>query len=128
MKTIKEILQETAKELSSQKYYRFQLFTKDGDIKRSVGTAYIQENSNAYTIKLWTLIKEKFYLIQDKYDHRLYAILTKEELHSGTEKPKFRWNRIGSAKADAETDLIEMSFDLFEKKIYLDVKPLPANS
>lgn len=128
MKTIKEILQETAKELSTQKYYRFQLFMNEGDKKRSVGTAYIQEGSNAYTIKLWTLLKEKFYLIQDKYDHKLYAILTKEEIPSGNDKPKFRWNRIGTAKSDAQKDLIEMNFDLFERKIYLDVKPLISNT
>lgn len=128
MKSIKEILQETAKGIGSQKYYRFQLFTMDGEKKRTAGTAYIQEGSSAYTIKLWTLLKDKFYLIEDKYDHKLFAILTKEELSSGDDKSKFRWNRIGTAKADAEKDLIEMSFYLFDKKIYLDVKSLSTNS
>jgi hypothetical protein len=128
MKTIKEILQETAKELSTQKYYRFHLFMNEGDKKRSVGTAYLQEDSNAYTIKLWTLVREKFYLIQDKYDHKLFAILTKEEISSGKDRSKFRWNRIGSAKADVQKDLIEMSFDLFEKKIYLDIRPILTNT
>ena len=128
MKTFKEILQETAKELSGQKYYRFNLFTKNDSKKCSVGMAYLQEDSSAYTIKLWTLLKDKFYLIPDKFDHKLYAILSKEEIQPGKEKSKFRWNRIGSAKADSQNDLIEMSFDLFEKKIYLDVKPILTNS
>lgn len=106
-------------------FYKFQLFVRPeaGKIK-SVGTAFLEDGNIRYTIKLWSLVNEKFYLLPTEQDSRKFILMTRELNRSENPKTKYHWNVIGSAKAnDVQTEL-EISFDIFERKIYLNMIPI----
>ena len=123
MKTLKEILNEQTKQLKEVKFYRFHLFTNQDDKKRNVGMAYLMEGHNSYTIRLWTLLEDKFYLLPSKVDSSKFSILTREASRSPNHKNKYFWNVIGNAQANVSKGVVELNFDLFEKKIYMSIHP-----
>ncbi len=123
MQTLKEILNEQIKQIKDVKFYRFHLFTNHEDKKRNVGMAYLMEGHNSYTLRLWTLLEDKFYLLPSKDDASKFSILTREPSRSLSHKNKYFWNVIGNAHANASKGVIELNFDLFEKKIYMNIHP-----
>lgn len=119
MKALKEILAE-----NTPKFFRFQVFTKGTeDKKRVVGMAYLKEGQNMYTVRLWTFLDLKFYLLPSKEDASKYLIMTREPNKAPSSKNKFHWNIIGNAKASSKDGFMEMDFDLFEKKVCMNLFP-----
>src|SRR5665647_161040 len=119
MKSLKNILNET---MSS--FYRFRVFVKDTEgRKQSVGMAYLREGQNMYTVRLWTFMNEKFFLLPSKDDPTKYLVMTREPNKSPHPKTKYFWNIVGNAKANASQSVLELNFDLFDKKIYLSIFP-----
>lgn len=120
MKHLKEIL---ASQMNT--FYRFQLFIREdgGKGKKSVGMAYLQENHSIYTVRIWTLLSEKFFLVPNKEDATRYFVMTREPNKSPGAKNKYFWNIVGNAKANAPQNELEIYMDLFEKKIYLSMYP-----
>lgn len=112
-------------------FYRFQLFVRDEEQnqKKSVGMAYMREDQSIYTVRLWTFLSEKFFLVPNKEDPKKYFVFTREPNKSGNSKKKYFWNIVGNAKANIAQNELEISLDLFEKKIYLsmypEVQPVP---
>lgn len=106
-------------------FYKFQLFvrTEEGKTK-SVGAAFLEDGNIRYTIKLWSLVNEKFYLLPTEQDCRKFILMTRELNRSENARTKYHWNVIGSAKANDLQDELEISFDIFEKKIYLKMIPI----
>ena len=55
----------------NDQYFRFQVLQGDvdsnGKVKKtkSVGMAYLKDGQNTFTLRLWTFVNEKFYLIKD---------------------------------------------------------------
>lgn len=106
-------------------FYKFQLFvrTEEGKTK-SVGTAFLEDGNIRYTIKLWSLVNEKFYLLPTEQDSRKFILMTRELNRSENAKTKYHWNVIGSAKPNQAQTELELSFDIFERKIYLNMIPI----
>lgn len=118
MKHIKEFL---TKEFPI--FYEFKVFITDEDGNRkSVGVGILKEGQDMYHLKIWSLLQEKFFLIPSRKDPKKFFIMTREPLKNQNEKRKFNWNIVGNANA-TDQDLIELNFDLFEKKIFLNIIP-----
>lgn len=126
MKALKDILDTHMEKMKPTKFYRFQLFVKstDGNTKKkTVGMAYLKEGQGIYTLRLWTLLEDKFFLLPSKDDSTKYLLMTREPNKSAASKNKYFWNIVGNAKADSANGVIEMNFDLLDKKIYMSIYP-----
>jgi len=110
-------------------FYRFQVIqpqTKTDGTKekpRTVGMAYLKEGQNTYTLRLWMLLNEKFYVIPNRTDASRFLILTREPNKNPFGKNKYFWNIVGNGKADTSTGYINLNFDLFEKPILMSLYP-----
>lgn len=126
MKALKEILDTQMEKMKPTKFYRFQLFVQGTDRnskKKTVGMAYLKEGQGIYTLRLWTLLEDKFFLLPSKDDSSKYLLMTREPNKSGSNKNKYFWNIVGNAKVLSGKNVIEMNFDLLEKKIYMSIFP-----
>lgn len=126
MKALKEILDTQMEKMKPTKFYRFQLFvegTESDSKKKTVGMAYLKEGQGIYTLRLWTLLEDKFFLLPSKDDSSKYLLMTREPNKSGSNKNKYFWNIVGNAKVLSGKNVIEMNFDLLEKKIYMSIFP-----
>ena len=124
MKALKEILEKQTFTLKTEpKFYRFQIFVQGSEKKNIVGMAYLKEGQTIYTLRLWTLLEDKFFLLPSREDANKYLLMTREPNKSPSSKNKYFWNIVGNAKVDSAKSAIELSFDLFEKKIYLNMFP-----
>lgn len=110
-------------------FYRFQVvqarLKSDGtnDKPRSVGMAYLKEGQNTYTLRLWMLLNEKFYVIPNKNDSSRFLILTREPNKNPLGKNKYFWNIVGNGQADTSTGYVKLDFDLFDKPILMSLYP-----
>jgi len=110
-------------------FYRFQLF--HGDVKddgkiektKTVGMAYLKEGQGTYTLRLWTFVENRFYMIQNKTDASRYVLLTRELNKRPNPKSKFYWNIVGNGHSDTSVGVIRLQFDLFERPVYMSVFP-----
>lgn len=118
MKSNNELFQESADPL-----YRFKVFVQEGERKKTVGMAYLREGQNMYTLRLWTLHNEKFFLLPSKDEPTKYLVMTREPNRALDAKSKFHWNIVGNAIANAAQSILELDFDLFEKKIFMSIFP-----
>lgn len=118
----------TAKSNQSQ-YYRFQIFQAQrnamGKLEKTkvVGMAYLKEGQDTYTIRLWTFLNDKFFLLMNKNDSSRFLVMSRETNKSPTAKSKYFWNVIGNGKALSSQNCIELNFDLFEKPVYMNIFP-----
>ena len=109
--------------------YRFQLFqgelNQDGRIEKakSVGMAYLNEGQAMYTLRLWTFVENRFYLLQKKDDPTKYLVLTRELNKHSNQRSKFFWNIVGNGQINTLLGIIKIQFDLFERPIYMNVFP-----
>jgi len=128
MKTLKEILNEQTKELQKPQFYRFQVFVNGSEKKNKIGMAWLKEGQKIYTIKLWTFLSGKFFLLPSKEDQTKYLIMTRETVKAEKSKKKYHWNIVGNAKANPANGVIELYFDLFGKTIYMSIYPDESKS
>jgi hypothetical protein len=114
---------------TSDQFFRFQVLQgevdENGRIKKtkSVGMAYLKDGQNTYTLRLWTFVNEKFYLIPNRTDSSKYLIMTRELNKSPKAKNKFFWNIVGNGVADSVLGAIKLEFDLLNKPIYVSIHP-----
>lgn len=130
MKALKEVIEVQMEKMKPLKFYRFQIFVEAGDIfskKKNVGVAHLKEGQGIYTIRLWTLLGEKFFLLPSREDSTKYLLMTRELNKMNLSKNKFFWNIVGNAQVVASKNVIEMNFDLLEKKVYMSLFPDDAN-
>jgi len=114
---------------TSEKFYRFQLV--QGEINRdrkldrakTVGMAYMKQGQPTITMRLWTFVEDRFYLIQNKKDSSKYLVLTRELNRSQNPRSKFHWNIVGCGQSDTHAGVIKLEFDLFERPIYMNLFP-----
>lgn len=113
-------------------FIRFDVFkgaiAEDGTVSkvRSVGSAYVREGHQTYTIVLKTFLKDKFYLLPNtKSDFPAdYVILTREpSFHA---KRKFFWNSVGEGKLleGQNHGIMKLSWDMLTGDIYMGLTPL----
>lgn len=105
-------------------FYKFQLSVRSEGRSKSVGTAFLEDGNIRYTLKLWSLVNEKFYLLPTENDSKKFLLMTRELNRGTNSKKKYHWNVIGSAKSNDDQNELEISFDIFEKKIYLNMIPV----
>lgn len=109
-------------------YYRFQLFQKaeesaPTDKKKKVGMAYLKDGQSLYTLRLWTFLEDRFYLLPSKDDPSKYLLMTRELNRVANPKSKYFWNVVGHGEADTASGCIEIHFDLFEKPVLMSIFP-----
>jgi len=120
--------QDTTKSNQSQ-FYRFQIFQAQRNVMgklektKVVGMAYLKEGHDTYTIRLWTFLNDKFFLLMNKSDSSRFVVMSREANKNPTSRIKYFWNVIGNGKALSSQNCIELSFDLFEKPIYMNIFP-----
>ena len=126
MNALKEISDTQMEKMKPTKFYRFQLFVEgtDSDLKKkTVSMAYLRDGQGIYTLRLWTLVEDKFFLLPSRDDSSKYLLMTREPNKSSSSKNKYFWNIVGNAKVQSGKNVIELKFDLLEKKIYMSIFP-----
>ena len=127
MKALKEILDTQMEKMKPIKFYRFQLFVEGNEKNKTVGMAYLKEGQGIYNLRLWTFLDEKYFLLPSKESSSKFLLMTREPNKSGTSKNKYFWNIVGNAKVISGKNVIELNFDLLEKKIYMSIFPEESN-
>ena len=123
MKALSEILNtQTQNLMSAPKFYRFQVFTENDNKKKIVGMAYLKEGQKIYTLRLWTFLENKFFILPSKDDPSKYLLMTRE-LNKSNSKNKYFWNIVGNGEVNSNKGSVEIRFDLFDKKIFMDIFP-----
>lgn len=113
----------------TNKFYRFQIFLGDaspnGKItkSKSVGMAYLKDGQDIYTMRLWTMLSERFYLLKNNKDASKYFIMTREPNKNPSAKNRYFWNIVGNGTVDSVQGLIELQFDLLGRSLYLNIYP-----
>jgi len=113
----------------SSKFYRFQLVQGELNSERkldqtkTVGMAYMKEGQSTITMRLWTFVEDRFYLIQNKSDSSKYLVLTRELNKSINPKSKYFWNIVGNGQSDTHAGVIRLDFDLFSRPVYMNLFP-----
>ncbi len=128
MKSLNEILKEQIKQIQEPKFYRFKVFANGNEKKDTVGMAWLKEGQRIYTIKLWTFLSEKYFLLPSKEDQTKYLIMTREPVRAANSKKKYYWNIVGNAKANPTNGVIELHFDLLGKTTYMSLYPDESKS
>jgi hypothetical protein len=88
MKALKEVLASQTEKMNTTKFYRFQIFVKGNEKKNTVGMAYLKEGQSIYTLRLWTFLEDKFFLLPSKEDSAKYLLMTREPNKSNNSKNK----------------------------------------
>jgi hypothetical protein len=115
---------------ASSPYYRFQVFlaepnAQDGSFekKKTVGMAYLRDGQNVFTLRLWTFLTDRFYVLPTKQDPSRFLVLTREPNKHPNAKMKYFWNIVGNGRTDAGAGNIRLDFDLFDKPVFMSIFP-----
>lgn len=121
------------KEQSSQskksELYRFKLMqgnvTNDGTFKKTktVGMAYLSDGTCTYSLKLWMLLKDRFFLVPRRNDQSRFLLLTREANRNPSARNRSFSNIVGNAQAFPALGVIRIDFDLLDKPIYMSIHP-----
>jgi len=116
-------------QLNQPTCYRFQIIkAKKNDegklIKtKNVGMAYLMEGQETYTLRLWTFVSDKYFMVMNRYDSSKFMLMSREPNKNLQSRNKYFWNIIGSGKTLSSQNVIELNFDLLPESIYLSVFP-----
>ena len=122
-------IESTIPSTSQSEFHRFQVFHgQKGESNkvtksRTVGMAYLRTGQDMYTLRLWTFLNEKFFLLPSKKEAGRYLVMTREPTKNPHSKAKYFWNIIGNARVDTSAMCMEIEFDLFEKRVYMNLFP-----
>ena len=123
MKSLKEILNEQTQSFKPAKFTQYQVFTHINGKKKSLGIAWLMEGHKTFTIKLFSFMNEKYFLLPTREDSTKYLFMTREPTKSAKTKGKYHWNVIGNGIANTENSLVEINFDLLGVKLCMSLKP-----
>ncbi len=111
------------------KIYRFELVhgsiygAKKLGQQKTVGMAYLKDGQSTITLRIWTFVNDRFYVIQNKQDASKYLVLTREMNKNPNARAKYYWNIVGSGQSDTQAGVIRLDFDLFSRPIYMNLFP-----
>lgn len=120
---------EQSQQSKKPELYRFKLMqgqtTNEGNFEKTktVGMAYHVDGSRSYSLKLWTLLKDRFYLVPRKNDPSLFLVLTRESNRNPSARNRSFSNIVGNAKAFPSLGVVKIEFDLLDKPIYMSIHP-----
>ncbi len=129
MQELKTVLQTEFKNDDQPIFSRFLVYLGEKNIAgkiektKTIGMAYLKEGHGNYTIRLWTFLSERFYLVPHKTEGGKYYIMSRELNKAPVCKHKFFWNIVGMATVDARNGYMLLKFDLIEKTIYMSIYP-----
>lgn len=109
--------------------YRFRVMQgnlgPEGQFEKAkvVGMAYLLEGQRTYAMKLWTFVKERFYVKPLMSDSSRFTVVTRERSHTLAGDAKQMSNIVGNGKALAASGVIRIELDLFEKPLYMSIYP-----
>ena len=110
-------------------FFRFQVIqghaNSEGKIEKlkSVGMAYLKAGQSTYTLRLWTMLNDRFYMIPNRNDAGKYLVMTREPNKNPSAKNKYFWNIVGNGVANSKQGYIRVDFNLFEKPLYVSIFP-----
>lgn len=113
-------------EVKTATFNRFEVFqpaTSAETPKRVVGSAYLKEGDSMIVLQLWTMIREKFYVVRSRENASKYLVMTREENKNAKSKNKFFWHIVGNGTVDSIKGIVQLNFDLFEKPILMSLHP-----
>lgn len=111
------------KQVEGATYNRFEVFQNSGKSKRVVGSAYLREGDSLITLRLWTMMNEKFFVLLSKADPSKYLVMTREENRNTKSTNKYFWHIVGSGIVDSKNGIVQLNFDLFDKPIFMSLHP-----
>ena len=68
--------------------------------------AYLKEGQSMFTLRLWTFVNERFYLILNQNDAAKYLVMTREPNKNPASKNKYFWNIVGNGTIDTTHGLV----------------------
>lgn len=97
----------------------------DGQFEKTkiVGMAYLLEGQRTYAVKLWTFVKERFYVKPLMSDSSRFTVVTRERNHTMGGDSRLMSNIVGNGKALAASGVIRVELDLFEKPLFMSIHP-----
>lgn len=110
-------------------FHRFQVIQgnkkEDGRVEKTktVGMAYLRSGQDMYTLRLWTFLNEKYFLLPSRKEAGRYLIMTREPTKNPNAKAKYFWNIVGNARVNSPAMCMEIEFDLFDKRVYMNLFP-----
>ncbi len=120
---------EQSSQLKKPKLYRFKLMqgnvTTDGTFEKTktVGMAYLTDGTRSYSLKLWMLLKDRFYLVPRRKDQTQFLVLTRETNRNPSAKNRSFSNIVGNGQALPALGVVRIDFDLLDKPIYMSMFP-----
>lgn len=85
--------------------------------------AYLKDGQSMLTLRLWTFVTERFYLILNQNDASKYLVMTREPNKNPMGKNKYFWNIVGNGVIDTVQGLVTIEFDLLDKPIFMSTHP-----
>lgn len=119
----------SATQNNSDTFYRFQVYQGEKDASgkvkktKSVGMAYLKEGQSMLTLRLWTFVNERFYLLLNQNDASKYLVMTREPTKNPNSKNKYYWNIVGNGVIDTANGLVTIEFDLLDKPVFMSTYP-----
>lgn len=110
-------------------FYRFQVFqgkmSAEGKVEKTktVGMAYLKSGQDIYTLRLWTFLDLRYYLLPNQREAGRYLVMSREPTKHPDSKSKYYWNIVGNGRVDSKSMCMEIEFDLFDKRIYMSLFP-----
>ena len=110
-------------------FTRFQVFQGKRNVQgkiektKTIGMSYHMEGQDNYTMRLWTFVESRFYLLPNHKQSGRYLVMTREPNKNPNAKSKYFWNIVGSGAVDSAAGVIELEFDLFDKPVYMNIFP-----
>ena len=123
MKSLKEVLNEQSENFKPAKFSQYQVFAYINGKKKPLGISWLMEGHKTFTIKLFSFMNEKYFLLPTREDPSKYLFMTREPTKSAKTKGKYHWNVIGSGVANSEQGTVEISFDLLGVKFSMSLHP-----
>jgi hypothetical protein len=98
---------------------------QDGKIEKKdqAGVATLLEGQNNYTIYIYMLQNDQFFLVPHKENPEKYFIMTRRPNRNPRKRTMYEWNVVGKGKANARQGCIELYFDLFSVPLYMSIYP-----
>lgn len=102
----------------------------DGKIEKThqAGVATLIEGQRNYTVYIYMLQKEQFFLVPHKQNAERYYIMTRQPSNNPNKKSKYNWNIVGNAIANASQSCIELNFDLIAVPLFMSIFPIENRS
>jgi hypothetical protein len=98
---------------------------QDGKIEKTdqAGMATLLEGQRNYSLNIYMLQNDQFFLVPHKMNPEKYLIMTRRPNRNPRKKTMYEWNIVGKGKANARHGCIELYFDLFNVPLYMSIFP-----